>query len=200
MDFLLNPNLAYLILVSGFLLTVFAILTPGTGLFELGALFALVVAGWQVYNIPINYWALVVLILGVIPFLLAVRKSQQMVYLGLSALALVVGSAFLFRGEVWWQPAVHPVLAVVVSVLTGGFFWLIVRKALEAEATTPSHDLGKVVGATGEAKTVIHHEGSVQILGELWTARSEKRIKEGAIVRVIAREGFILDVEEIKDN
>jgi membrane-bound serine protease (ClpP class) len=199
LDILLNPNLAYLFLVGGFSLSLLAILTPGTGLLEISAVILLLLAGWGVYSLPINYWALAVLIIGVFPFFLALRRSRQLIYLGISVLALVIGSAFLFRGEFWWQPAVNPFLALVVSLLAGGFFWIVARKALEADSVTPSHDLGVLIGAVGEAKTEVYHEGSVQVLGELWTARSRASIPSGAMVRVIGREGLILEVEQVDE-
>lgn len=194
-EILLNPNVAYLLLMAGFLIAVLAVLTPGTGLFEIGTLFAWLLAGWSIYNLQINLWALIVLVIGVFPFLLAVRKSKQLAYLVVSIAALVIGSAFLFPSEDWWRPAVNPLLALVVSGLTGGFFWIVTRKVLEAEQVRPSHDLKALIGAIGEAKTDIHSEGSVQVGGELWTARSERLISEGSEVRVVDREGFILKVE-----
>lgn len=195
-ELLLNPNFAYVLLVAGFMLAILALLSPGTGILELVALFTLLLAGWGIYHLSINYWALFILLLGVIPFLLAVRKTRRLVFLGLTILALVVGSTFLFRGESW-LPAVNPILALVVSVLTSGFLWIAVTKTLEASLVRPEHDLTRLVGTTGEAKTVIHEEGSVQVDGELWSAHSETRIPKGARVRVIGREGFILNVVEV---
>lgn len=197
-NLLLDPNLAYLFLVFGFSLALLAILSPGTGVIEIGAVFCLLLAGYGVYNLPINVWALVILFAGVFPFIFALRKSRQYVYLGLSILTLIVGSAFLFKSESWWRPAVNPLLAGVVSVLVGGFFWLVAKKALEAEAMPPAHDMSELIGAMGEAKSDIQHEGSVQVLGELWTARSEEPIQAGSTIRVIGREGFILEVEEVE--
>lgn len=198
MDLLLNPNIAYLLLVLGFSFSILAIMAPGTGLLEITALFALLMAGYSVYNLPINWWALLVLILGVFPFVLALRKSRQIIFLVLSILALVVGSIFLFRGESW-QPAVNPFLALLVSVLVGVFFWFAARKVLEAELTRPSHDLGALIGEMGEAKTEIgpegEQEGTVQVGGELWSARSRSPIPAGSSVRVIARDGLVLEVE-----
>ncbi|MEW6406122.1 MAG: NfeD family protein [Chloroflexota bacterium] len=196
-DFLLNPNTAYLFLVGGFSIALLALLSPGSGILEIGAIMVLLLAGWGIYNLPINYWALIVLVLGVVPFIVAVRKSRRLAFLGVSILALIVGSVFLFRGEVWWKPVVNPVLASVVSILAGGFFWIAVRKTLEAGEVPLAHDLGPLVGAIGEAKTDIHKEGSAQVRGELWSVYSEKPISKGAPVKVIKREGFILKVEEV---
>jgi len=45
MEFLLDPNVAYLFLMGGVLLGMLALATPGTGLIEIGAFFCIVVVG-----------------------------------------------------------------------------------------------------------------------------------------------------------
>lgn len=196
-EFLLNPNLVYLFIIGGFSLAFLAILAPGTGILEITALFVLLLAGWGVFHLPINYWALALLIVGVFPPVIALRKTKKMYFLGISVAALVVGSAFLLRGESWYSLAINPGLAIVVSIMIGGLFWVITQKTLEADAAPPTHDLSRLIGAVGEAKSNIHHEGSVQVNKELWTARSNDPIEAGTQIRVIDREGFILLVEEV---
>jgi len=196
-DILLNPDLVYLFIIGGFSLAFMAILAPGTGILEISALLVLVLAGWGVFNLPINYWALVLLVIGVFPPVLALRRTKKKYFLAISVISLVIGSAFLLKGEKWYSLAVSPGLAIVVSVLIGGLFWVITNKSLEADAAPPSHDLSTLIGAVGEAKSEIHHEGSVQVNKELWTARSDEPIKSGTQVRVVDREGFILVVEKV---
>lgn len=200
MEILLNPNIAYLILAFGLMVTVLAILSPGTGLLELGALLVLGLVAWEVYNLSFNWWALITLILGMVFFILAVRWPKQPAYLIISIIFLVVGSAFLFPSNVWWKPAVNPVLALLVSLLLTGFFWVVTHKILEAREAPPRLDLNLVVGMSGEAKTDIQDEGTVLIGSELWSARSSERIPRGAHVQVTARDGFILDVTRINDS
>ena len=197
-DFLLDPNIAYLILVGAALLTMMAVLNPGTGLLEILALFLWLISGYIIFNKPINFWALGLMLLGVVLFLFSLRKLKSMVYLGLSIAAVIVGSIFLFDAP-GWQPAVNPVLAVIVSIFVAGFVWLVAKKALEADAMRPSHDLEALIGAVGEAKTAIGDEGSVQVAGELWSAKSDQVLPVGTHVRVVARDGFILVVERISD-
>jgi membrane-bound ClpP family serine protease len=48
----------------------------------------------------------------------------------------------------------------------------------------------------GEAKTRIQNDGTVQVAGELWSARSDTPIAAGNMIRVVKREGFILVVEK----
>ena len=199
MAFLLDPNFAYLMIVIGFLLTVFALLTPGTGLFEVGAFVVLGFAAWRIIELDVNIWALILLALGIVPFVLAIRGKQRTLYLALTLVAFVLGSAFLFRAEEWWRPAVNPAVAVLVSISAGGFFWLMATKILEASDAIPAFDLGGLIGAEGETRTDVHLEGSVYVGGEMWTAESDKPIPAGTRVKVKSRQGFILHVEEIKN-
>jgi membrane-bound serine protease (ClpP class) len=195
MDFLLEPNVAYLILMAGVMLGFMAIVSPGTGLFELGAFFCLALAGYAVYNLSFNWWALVILVLSLAPFIYAIQKPKRELYLGLSILLLVTGSVFLFHREDGFI-AVNPVVAVSASFLAAGFLWIAVRKSIEAATVRPSHDLEALVGRVGEAKTSVADDGSVQVSGELWSARSETPIPAGSSVRVVRREGFVLIVEK----
>ncbi len=199
MDFLLDPNVAYLILLAGILFGLLAIVTPGTGLLEAGAFICIVLAGYAVYNLSINWWALLVLLASVAPFLYAVQKPKREIFLSLSILLLVIGSVFLFAVD-GWKPAVNPVVALLSSGLMTAFIWIVVRKTVQAASARPSHDLEALTGQVGEARTEVHDDGSVYVGGELWSARSGSKIPAGSHVRVIRREGFVLVVEKDKNE
>ena len=195
MDFLLDPNVAYLILLGAVLLAMMSLATPGTGLLELGAMFSILLAGYCIYRLSFNWWALILLGLSIIPFFYAIQKPKRELYLALSILLLIIGSVFIFpRTEN--QAVVNPLVVVVASVLVAGFLWIAVRKSLEAAGARPIHNLDALIGKIGEARTRVEAEGSVQVDGELWSARSEKTIPEGSSIRVIRRDGFVLIVEK----
>ena len=196
MDFLLEPNIAYLILLGGILLSLMAIVTPGTGLFEVGAFFCLALAGYAVYNLSFNWWAIVLLVLSVVPFIYSIQKPKRELYLGLSIALLVLGSVFLFAVD-GWKPAVNPFVALVTSGLISTFLWIVVRKTVQVASARPAHDLELLMGLTGEARSNIYEEGSVYVAGEMWSARSNEHIPAGSSIRVVRREGFILVVERI---
>ncbi len=195
MDILLNPNVAYLLLMAGTLLALLAIVTPGTGMLEVGALFSLLLAGYSVYNISFNWGALVILILSLVPFLYAIHQPKREAFLILSILGMVIGSVFFFtKGG---APSVNPILAVIVSLLYAGFLWISIRKVIQTLQTRPSHDLAALIGIVGLAKTSILEDGSAQVAGELWSARSEKAVPAGSPIRVTGREGFVLVIESL---
>lgn len=200
MNFLLDPNVAYFLLVFGFLFAVLALFTPGTGILEIGAIFALLLAGYSMLSLPINIWALGILILGVFPFLIALKRSHQYWYLVLTIAALVVGTVFMFRTEDG-KAAIDPLLAVIVSSVVILVLWVIGRRGIEAISQQPVHDLDRLLGLTGMAGTDIHHEGSLLIGGEEWTAQSKTPIPAGTEVRVVSRAGLVLQVEPVSlDN
>jgi membrane-bound serine protease (ClpP class) len=197
MEFMLNPNVAYLVLLVGILLGFLALVTPGTGLLELGALFCLVLAGYAVYNLSIHWWALAILLLSLPPFVMAIRRPRQTYLLALAILLLILGSVFLFaNGE--GLISVHPLIAVVSSGVMALALWVVLRKSIEAGLRRPAHDLDALVGQVGEAKSSIQEDGNAYVSGELWSARSEARIESGSRIRVIRREGFVLVVEEVE--
>ena len=196
MDFLLDPNIAYLILLGAVLLVMVALLTPGTGLFEIAAFFAIVLAGYTIYRLSFNWWALVLLVLSIIPFVYAIQKPKRELFLALSLLLLVIGSVFMFPRAAG-QAVVNPVVAILASGLVTAFLWIGVRKSMEAASLRPLHDLAGLVGETGEARTKVNEEGSVQVRGELWSARSDQPIPAGSSIRVVQRDGFVLIVEKI---
>lgn len=199
MNLLLDPNVAYVILVIGFVLGVLALFTPGTGILEIGVLFAIVLAGYAVIELPINLWALILLVVGVVPFLVALRRYKHWVYLIPAILSIVIGSIFLFKLESG-APAINPFLAAFMSVIAVVLLWFIARKGIEALKMRPSQDLGVLIGQTGIARSDIRTSGSVYVGGEEWSARSEKLIREGQLARVVDREGLVLLVEPVKEE
>ncbi len=190
------PNLVYLLLMAGVWLAAMAIVSPGTGLLEVGAVAVLVMAGLGSLSLPVDPWALVVIGAGVGLFLGALRWRRTALWLVLSALLLSAGSAF-FLGRLAGQPAVHPLLAVVVSALTVGFFWLSVRRGILAQRAKPLHNPDDLLGQVGDVRSALEPTGSVYVGGELWSARSETPLAVGTTVRVRGREGLVLLVDPV---
>ncbi|GAB4545385.1 MAG: hypothetical protein Fur002_19420 [Anaerolineales bacterium] len=194
MNILLDPNVAYLVLLGGILLSLLALATPGTGALELGAIFCFLLAGYAAYTLSIHWWALMILLSSLIPFFFAIRGRNK-IFLAASILLMMTGATFLFAREGEWM-SVHPLVALISSGLTAVFIWFVGVKFLETIAARPAHDLDALIGQTGEARSDIDKDGSIQVGGELWSARCEHKISKGSAVRVLRRDGFILIVEK----
>lgn len=199
MNLLLDPNLAYALLMFTLLLITLAILVPGTGVIEVIALVVGTLAGYTLLQQTLRFWAAIVLLLGGVCFGVAMWR-RKLLWLLPAWLGLLIGSLFLFEapGRVI---AVHPLLALSASLLLGGYFWFGVRKGIEVLRTKPpAHTLEQLLGQVGETRTPVHHEGSVYVNGELWSARSRTPIPAGKPIRVVGREGLTLLVAPLEET
>ncbi|MCE1252279.1 MAG: hypothetical protein LWX83_01885 [Anaerolineae bacterium] len=196
-----DPNVAYVILVVAFILEILALSAPGTGFLEFFAAGAMIAAGYVLFQLPINAWALIILVAGLTFFFIGLRQNQrrqQWLFLALSLFSFWGGSVLMFRSPSGGL-AINLGLAGAVSVLAGGFMWFIFTKGIEAIHMPVLHTTPNVVGLEGMSLTRISQEGTVQAGGETWSARSSTPISAHSRVRVVARHGLTLDVEEIKD-
>ncbi len=186
-------DIAYFFLIASIWTSVLAISSPGTGMLELAACVCVVITAVFAVWLNINLWAFGILVAAFIMFLIEIVKPMKGIFLIISVILFSVGSIFLFRGSSGEFAVVSWPLAVVSSLGTTFFFWLVVRKVLQARKK-PDQMNPSVVGQIGEAQTEIFLEGSVQVASELWSARSDIRIPAGSRVRILSREGLILTV------
>src|SRR5512141_700490 len=88
LEYLLDPNIAYFLLVAVIIFVLIAIATPGTGVPELMAVFLAVLAAYAVYNLSVNWWALGLLVASLVPFFFAIRGPRRGVWLAVSIVGM----------------------------------------------------------------------------------------------------------------
>lgn len=199
MNVLLDPNVAYLLLIGGLVLGIIAVITPGTGFIELGALFTIILAIYVISNLTVNAWAITVMLLGFVPLIFSSKKELRKYMIPASGLLVLLGSMFMFRSETG-QPQANLVLIAVMAVIALTILWLFTIKGIEVIKRSPAFNLSKLVGEETEAITDIHDDGTVHINGEDWSAHSSTLIPAGTMVRVVDRKGLILIVQPVEAN
>lgn len=199
MNFLLDPNVAYVILVVGLVLAVLAVIAPGTGLLEVGALVFIGMAVYSMINLPVSIWALGLLFLGALPLAWAIKHPTQKRYMIITLAILVISTYFTFKSPQGYS-AVNILLAAITSLITITLLWVVGRKSLETLRMQSNQEKKNPVGKTGESKTEVFKEGTVYVEGEDWTARSREKIAAGRKIKVIRQEGLFLEVREIKSK
>ena len=192
----LFANLVYLVLIAGIWLATLALLQPGTGLLEAAAIGSFVLVGLSTLVLPLNVWAVLVLVAGAIVFVFSLRSERPDAWLVGAAIIVIAGSIFLF-----WTPtggvAVNPLLATIVSIITLGYYWRAIRSIIVSQQQQPSIDPTQLMGKRAQVRTAIDPMGSVYVEGELWTARSDVPIDAGSMVTVRDIEGLVLRVEPV---
>ena len=198
MQFLINPNIAYVLIVAGVAQFFLINLMPKSRLLMIGMVLCLVAAGYELVTLKGNPWALVIVALSPLPFLAAVRQTRWLAHLlFIAMLMLTVGSMALLVDRNG-NPTVNYGLAGFVSILFGEALWIALGRTRNAEGLSSRDNPAPMVGTVGEVRTEIGvaSAGLVDIDGELWTARSKETIPEGSTVRVLRCDGAVLTVKK----
>jgi membrane-bound serine protease (ClpP class) len=198
-NFILIPDVAFVFLGAALLVTIFALLAPGSGVLEIIALVLLFAVGYSVANLPVNAWALALLLVGIVSVLVTFRRTRQWYFIVGSITILIVGMVFVFRSENGLL-GVNPLLAITGAVGIGSFVWIIGHNISKTFHQKPYSDLNGMAGMIGTATTDISNDGSVYVDGENWSATCDEPITAGSRVKVIQRNGLVLKVEIVKEN
>ncbi len=201
MEFLINPNVAYLLIVAAIMLFLVTINDPKSPLPKIGMALCLGAAGYELIHLKGNPWAFLVVGLSPLPFFVAIRQARlHLPLIIITILMLTVGSVFLFVDQNG-HPAVDYGLAGWVAVICGVCIWIAVGQRQNAQGTRLNDSPGSVVGLLGEARTEIEKNsaGSVEVEGELWIARSKIPIPAGSMVRILRQDGAVLTVKKAEN-
>jgi membrane-bound serine protease (ClpP class) len=198
MGFLINPNAAYILIVVAVLLFMLTINNPKSKLAVAGMALCLAAAGYELIHLRANPWVLLIVGLSPLPFIATIRQARlHLPLLIVTILMLTVAPVFLFVDQNGY-PAVSYVLAGLVAAICGDIIWITIGQKQNAQGRRLDDDPDSVVGLLGKARTAIenHTAGSVEVEGELWTARSKVPIAAGSMVRILRRDGFVLTVKK----
>jgi membrane-bound ClpP family serine protease len=201
MEFLINPNVAYLLIVVAVVLFMSTIIDPKSTMLKAGMVLCLVATGYELVYLGGNPWALLVVAFSPLPFFALARQIRlHLPLLIITILMLTVGSVFLFVDQNG-RPIVNYLLAGGVSVCCGEFVWITAGRKQNAQGTRLSDAPDSLVGLIGKVRTEIetHSTGSVEVEGELWIARSKTPIPAGSTVRILRRDGSVLTVKKWKN-
>lgn len=196
LDFISDPNVAYLLMLLGFYGIFFEMTNPGAifpGVF--GAI-ALILAFYSFQTLPVNYAGLLLIILAIILFLLEIKITSYGVLSIGGIISMVIGSVMLFESpSPFFQLSLKVILPAVI--LTAVFFFLTIRLVIKAHKRKPVTGTEGLVGLEGRAKTDIGKEGLVFVHGEIWKAYSDELIHAGEKIVVEKMENLKLKVKKI---
>ena len=199
MDFLINPNIAYLSIVGAVVFVMLTFVMPRSRVPIIGFVICLATAWYEISQLKANPWDLIIAVLSPIPFYIAVRTSRlHFPLLFLSLLMVTLGSYFIFT-EQNGTPTVNLNLVMGVSFLSALFAWGAYNRQKQKLNEEGIYDPDSVVGLIGEARTEIDSSGLVLLEGEIWRARSKTPIPAGSAVRVIRSGGGLLIVEKAEE-
>ncbi|MGC9077230.1 MAG: NfeD family protein [Candidatus Kapaibacteriota bacterium] len=196
LDFISNPNVAYILLMIGIYGILFELYNPGS-IFPgvIGAL-SLILAGYSLQMLPVNYAGLALIILAIVLFLLEIKiTSYGLLTLGGLA-SLFIGSLMLIDapGDFMEISLSLIITAVVVTFL---FFTFVITLGIKAQFKKKETGFEGLVGTEGKVieKINANQRGKILVRGEIWSATSDVDIPEGQLVIVVKADSFTLFVK-----
>ncbi|KAF0122964.1 MAG: membrane-bound serine protease (ClpP class) [bacterium] len=196
LNILSNPNIAYVLMMIGFLGLYFELAHPGVIFPGVIGAISLILAFFAFQTLPINYAGILLIVLAIILFIVEVKvTSFGLLTIG-GIVSMLLGSLMLFESPV---PYLRVSWAVLIPVVLGtsALFILSATLAFRAYLSKPTTGMEGLVGEIGTAKTEILQEGKVFIHGEYWNAYSDEAIPEGEKVRVLKVDSLWMKVERL---
>jgi membrane-bound serine protease (ClpP class) len=195
LDFLLDPNIAFLVLAVGALALYAEFNHPGAILPGVVGVVFILLALFALNLLPTRYASFTLIMAAFVMFALEAKFATHGV-LGIAGIALMtIGGLLLVDGPI---PELRVKLwtALSVSIPLGAITVFLMSIALKARRNKVVTGEQGMIGSLGEARTDIDPEGKVFVQGELWNAHAPSRVGMGEQVVVKKIEGLELEVEK----
>jgi membrane-bound serine protease (ClpP class) len=196
LGWLVNPNIALLLLVGGALLIYLEFNTPGT--IVPGALGTLMVllGIFGLNLLPIRYTAVMLLIAALVLLVLEAKFGGHGALAIAGIVCLTLGALTLIAAPVP-EMAINPWVAIGVSAGFGGITVFLVRLAVRARRMKQMLGLDALIGHSASAMEPLAPEGHVLVEGEIWRAVADVPVPAGSVLRITGRDEYRLHVSPV---
>ena len=194
--YLMDPNIAFLLLAIGALALYVEFNHPGAVIPGTVGVVFILVAAFALNLLPTRFAALI-LILGAFALFAAEAKFASHGVLTVGGITLLTLGGLLLVDSPIPEMRVHLATALAVSIPLGvitAFLMTIALKARRNKVVTGEQGL---VGETGVAQTALSPQGKVFVHGELWDAIASSPLPIGQLVVVRRVDALILSVDPL---
>ena len=196
---LIDPNLAFILLVLGLVGVYVEFTNPGLIFPGVAGAILVILGAMALTVLPINWAAAALVVLGLVFFVLEATTTTNGILAAGGVIAMVLGAVMLIDTEVPelsinWPTAIGVTLPFAVITV---FLLQLALRSFRLKVATGSEGM---VGEIGIAKTDVHAMGRVFVHSEWWNASSDKPIPAGVPVRVVGVKDLKLHVEQDSDT
>ena len=196
---LIDPNLAFILLVLGLVGVYVEFTNPGLIFPGVAGAILVILGAMALTVLPINWAAAALVVLGLVFFVLEATTTTNGILAAGGVIAMALGAVMLIDTEVPelsinWPTAIGVTLPCAVITV---FLLQLALRSFSLKVATGSEGM---VGEIGIAKTDVHAMGRVFVHSELWNASSDKPIPAGVPVRVVGVKDLKLHVEQDSDT
>ena len=201
LQIIVNPNVAFLLILAGIIGIAIEIFSPGLILPGATGLVSLIVGLFASSQLPVTAAGVVLLVLG-IALLIAETQLPTAGILGiLGVVSLAISGLLLFDTNEGFD--VSAPLVIAIAVVFGLVILWVGRKVMDAQRERVQSGFEQLVGAEGDVRAAINPVGQVFVDGALWRAEradGEEPIPSGGRVRVEEVDGLTLLVRPAESD
>jgi membrane-bound serine protease (ClpP class) len=198
---LAHPNIAYLLLSLGMLGLTIELWNPGAILPGVAGGLCLLLAFFTFQVLPVNYAGVLLILFGIALLILEVKVTSHGVLSVGGIASLLFGSLILMDSS---APELAVSLSVIIPVVAAlsAILIMLVRLGVASQRRRSITGTSGMIGEPGRVIEAIApgRPGRVETHGEIWRARANESIAEGAPVRVTAVEGLTVTVERTQNG
>jgi membrane-bound serine protease (ClpP class) len=192
--FIMDPNIAFILLAIGALALYAEFNHPGAVLPGTVGLIFILLAAFALNLLPTRFAALALILASFILFALEAKFATHGV-LGIGGIVTLTLGALLLVDAPIPEMRVHLVTALAVSIPLGVITVFLMSLALKARHSKVVTGAQGLVGELGITQTTLSPRGKVFVHGELWDATSSANLPVGERVVVRGVDGLELQVD-----
>jgi len=188
-----SPSVAYLLFAAGLGLIILELYTAGIGMAAATGAACIVLSSYGLVALPTRPYAVGLILVAFVGYAIDVQAGAPRVWTAVATVALGVGSVRLYEG------GLSPSPVVLVTVVAGTALLMVagLPAMLRSRFSTPTIGRESMVGEVGAAVDAVDPDGTVEVRGATWRARTNRAtpIGAGEGVRVVGIDGLLLEVE-----
>ena len=194
-----NPAIALLLLSIGIYGLLFEFMIPGVSVPGVIGAICLLLALYALQLLPVNYAGLALILLGM-AFMVAEAFLPSFGVVGLGGIAAFVAGALILIDTDLPGYGIPASVIAGIAILSALLLTTIAGIALKTRRRAVVSGPGKLIGSVAEVVHTTQREGWAHLHGETWRVTSKTPLRLAQEVRVIARNGLVLEVVPVGSN
>jgi membrane-bound serine protease (ClpP class) len=194
-----DPNIAYILMMAGFLGLYMEFAHPGVIFPGVAGTICLLLAFASLQVLPLNHTGLALLLFG-LALLVGEAFFPSFGVLGIGGIvSLALGSLLLFDTPASDFGVDRSIVFTAVATV-GSFVLAISYLVFRSQKAKPTLGKEGLIGEIGEARSQLAPTGRIFVHGEHWSAESDGAIEMGERVRVVGYDGMRLKVRRVSEG
>lgn len=194
MSWIMDPNIAFILMSLGMLAIWAEFNNPGAILPGVVGLIAILLAVFALNLLPTRYAAFALILVAFLLFAAEAKFTSYGILGAGGVVCLIFGGLLLVDGPIP-EMRVDLMTAIVISVPIGVIAIFLMALVIRARKNRVSTGVEGMIGEIGVARTMLGPTGQVFVHGEIWNASAPVAIPQGARVRVREVDGLRVVVE-----